>query len=127
MDYAVRFGEEPVGKVQVTREGLYYHVICRCRLSGEGMYRLEAASGEKRVNLGILVPEDNGFGIKTRFPVSRIGEGELTFCLRPKHEQLGGRHFVPIIPEEPFSYLERLKDAFLETQNGKKGISLPDK
>ena len=35
--------------------------------------------------------------------------------------------FVPIKPEEPFRYLERLKDAFLEIQEGKKGASLPQK
>ena len=126
MDYPVRFGEASVGKAQVTRQGLYYHVSCRCRLSGEGMYRLEVSSGEKRVNLGILVPMDFGFGLQTQFPVSRVGEGELNFCLRPRHEEPVGRHFVPIIPEEPFSYLERLKDAFLEIQNGKKGASIPE-
>lgn len=126
MDYPVCFGEGAVGKAQVTRQGLYYHVSCRCRLSGEGMYRLEVSSGEKRVNLGILVPMDFGFGLQSQFPVSRVGEGELHFCLRPRHEEPVGRQFVPIIPEEPFSYLERLKDAFLEIQNGKKGASIPE-
>lgn len=126
MDYPVCFGEGSVGKAQVTRQGLYYHVSCRCRLSGEGMYRLEVSSGEKRVNLGILVPMDAGFGLQSQFPVSRVGEGELHFCLRPRHEEQVGRQFVPIIPEEPFSYLERLKDAFLEIQNGKKGASIPE-
>ena len=126
MDYPVCFGEGSVGKAQVTRQGLYYHVSCRCRLSGEEMYRLEVSSGEKRVNLGILVPMDAGFGLQSQFPVSRVGEGELHFCLRPRHEEPVGRQFVPIIPEEPFSYLERLKDAFLEIQNGKKGASIPE-
>ena len=35
--------------------------------------------------------------------------------------------FVPIRPEEPFRYLEQLKDAFLETQEGRKGAVLPPK
>lgn len=126
MDYPVRFGEESVGKVQVSRQGLYYHVVCRCALTGNTMYRLEAFSGEKRVDLGILVPMDFGFGLQTKFPVSRLGEGALQFCIRLKHETAPGRHFVPIIPEEPFSYLERLKDAFLDIQDGKKGASLPE-
>ena len=127
MDYAVHFGDASVGKAQVTREGLYYHVVCRCSLSGQVMYRLEVSSGERKVNLGILVPEEMGFGLETRFPVSRVGEGELSFRLRPRHDELGGRTFIPISPEEPFAYLERLKESFLEIQNGKKGISLPEK
>lgn len=125
MDYPVRFGEQSVGSARVSRQGLYYHVECRCALTGDTMYRLEASVGEKRVDLGILVPMDSGFGLQTKFPVSRLGEGELQFCIRPKQEAAPGRHFVPIIPEEPFSYLERLKDAFLEIQNGKKGASIP--
>ena len=48
MDYAVRFGDKTVGKAQVTVEGLYYHVVCRCKLTGEVMVRLEAACGDKR-------------------------------------------------------------------------------
>lgn len=125
MDYAVTFGEQTIGKAQVTRQGLYYHVVCRCNLSGEVMYRLEVSCGEKRENLGILVPEETGFGLDTRFPVSRVGEGTLRFRLLPRHDVLEGRRFVPITPEEPFSYLERLKDSFLEIQEGKKGVYLP--
>ena len=127
MDHEIRFGDSPEGKAQVTREGLYYHVVCRCGLSGQGMYRLEVSNGERKVDLGILVPEETGFGLETRFPVRRIGEGALSFRVRPRHGGLEGRTFVPLAPEEPFAYLERLKESFLEIQNGKKGISLPGK
>ena len=124
-NYAVSLGGKPVGRAQVTRQGLYYRVVCRCSLSGEVMYRLECACRERRTNLGILVPCESGFGLETRFPVSRVGEGKLTFTLQPKHDPLTGRSFVPIAPEEPFAYLARLKDAFLEIQDGKKGASIP--
>lgn len=127
MDYAVRFGDKTVGKAQVTVEGLYYHVVCRCKLTGEVMVRLEAACGDKRENLGILIPGENGFELDTRFPISRVGRGELSFRLLPRHDPLAGRVFVPITPEEPFAYLERLKTAFLEIQEGKKGASLAQK
>ena len=127
MDYGISFGEKIVGRAQVERQGLYYHVTCLCGLSGEVMYRLEVSCGEKRADLGILVPMEQGFGLDTRFPVSRVGEGTLVFRLLPRHDQLQGRMFVPIKPEEPFRYLERLKDAFLEIQEGKKGASLPQK
>lgn len=125
MDYGVYFGEKTVGKAQVTQQGLYYHVVCRCSLSGEVMYRLEVACGEKRENLGILVPGENGFGLDTRFPISRVGRGALSFRLVPRHDTLRDRMFVSITPEEPFAYLSRLKDAFLEIQEGKKGASIP--
>lgn len=125
-NFTVSLGGRQVGRAQVTRQGLYYRVICRCSLSGEVMYRLECACGSRSTSLGILVPCESGFGLETRFPVSRVGEGMLTFTLQPKHDPLAGRTFVPISPEEPFAYLARLKDAFLETRDGKKGASIPN-
>lgn len=118
-------GDKPVGKAQVERQGLYYHVVCRCNLTGQVMYRLEVCCGDRRENLGILVPGENGFGLDTRFPVSRVGTGPLQFRLLPRHDAMEGRHFVPIIPEEPFAYLSRLKNAFLERREGMLGASLP--
>ena len=125
MDYQVTLAGENVGRVQAEKQGLYYHVVCRCRLSGDVVYRLECSAGEKKANLGVLVPMDAGFGVDTRFPVSRVGEGRLSFSLLPKHDPLRGRCFVPLCPEEPFGYLERLKDAFLETRDGQMGASIP--
>lgn len=125
MDYEVTLDGRPAGKAQVTRQGLYYHVVCRCAVSGEEMYRLEAACGEKRLDLGILIPKDRSFGLDMRFPVSKLGEGELTFRLRGKDEPKEGRRFVPVKPEEPFAYLASLKDSFLEIRNAEIGVSLP--
>ena len=36
-NYGVYFGNRPVGKVQVTRQGLYYHFLCRCELTGDAV------------------------------------------------------------------------------------------
>jgi len=37
--------------------------------------------------------------------------------------ELNGK-FVPICPEEPFLYIDRLKTAFLESEQGKIGIRI---
>lgn len=124
MDYAVTLHGKQVGKAQTEKQGLYYRVVCRCNISGEVMYRLQCSAGNKSTNLGILVPTENGFGLDTRFPVSRLGDGVLTFSLLPRHESMEERTFVPIRPEEPFRYMEQLKDAFLQTQQGQQGASL---
>ena len=82
-NYGVYFGNRPVGKVQVTRQGLYYHFLCRCELTGDVMCRLWVTCADKRESLGLVVPVDGGFGLNTSLPVKRLGEGELTFSLRP--------------------------------------------
>ena len=120
MEQELFFGDRSVGRVLVERQGLYYVFRCRCTLSGETAFRLFASCGEKQEDLGVLVPMGDSFGLDTRRPVKRLGEGVLSFRLVSKHDA-PRTHFAPISPEEPFAYLQRLKDAYLETRNGQPG------
>lgn len=124
-NYAVYFGNRPVGKVQVTRQGLYYHFLCRCQLTGDVMCRLWVSCGDKRESLGLVVPVDGGFGLNTSLPIKRLGEGELTFSLLPKHDKPAGK-FIPISPEEPFAYIERLKKSYLVRKGEQVGIEISE-
>lgn len=121
--YGVYFGTKMAGKVQVQRQGLYYRFHCRCQLAEGMVCRLTVLCGDKQENLGILVPMEGGFGLDTRIPAKRLGEGEMEFFLIPKHSAQSGI-FVPIYPEEPFAYIARLKEAYLVKQNGQAGILL---
>lgn len=125
-NYGAYFGNQLVGKVQVIRQGLYYRFVCRCKLSGDVVCRLYVRCGEKRENLGVVAPVDSGFGLDTKLPVKRLGEGKPEFQLLPKHEAAAGK-FVPICPEEPFAYIARLKDAFLTYKDGQAGIMVKEK
>ena len=125
IDREVTIGNQCVGRVQVRRQGLYYVFRCRCSLSGQTLWYLEAVCGEKRENLGVLVPIDGVFGLDTRRPVKNLGEGKIQFALRPKQDRPRA-HFATIYPEEPFAYIQKLKDAFLETRNGQIGAAWED-
>lgn len=121
--YGVHFGNHPVGKVSVRKQGLYYRFSCRCQLTEGFVCRLRVSCEDRQENLGILVPMDGGFGLETRLPVKRLGEGVPDFTLVPKHES-GSGTFVPVYPEEPFAYISRLKKAYLARRDGKLGIVL---
>ncbi len=120
-NYGVYFGNQMSGKVQLIRQGLYYRFHCRCRITGDIVCRLKVTCGSRQEDLGIVVPMGDGFGLDTKLPVKRLGEGEMTFTLVPKHESVAGR-FVPVYPEEPFSYIQMLKHAYLCRQNGQTGV-----
>ena len=124
--YGVSIGNQLVGKVQVLHQGLYYRFICRCQITGDIIFRLMVNCNEKQENLGILIPVSDGFGVDTKIPTKRLGNGELNFYLKPKHES-SSMNFAPIYPEEPFSYISHLKDAFLERKNGLIGICIMEK
>ena len=122
MDYPVLFGSQEAGKVQILKEGLYCHVICRCQLTGNVVCRLVALSGEKKENLGVVVPAGDGFGLDRRIPAKQLRLNHPVFLLVPSHPPKGEEPFYPICPEEPFAYIEKLKDAYLVRKNGQAGV-----
>ena len=121
--YSVSGNGTQEGKVLVKQQGLYYDFSCRCRLSGDVMYRLQVTCGSVHENLGILVPKDGCFVLHTKIPVKRLGTGDMFFTLLPKQESVS-ETFVPIHPEEPFAYISRLKRSFLQYKDGQPGISI---
>jgi len=124
-EYAVCFGTERVGSASVSKEGLYYRIRCQCQLSGDVPCRI-TVSGERDADLGLCVPLGDHFGVETRIPIKRVGEGNLSFQVTPKHRETT-EQFIPISPEEPFQYLARLKDAYLIRRNGQAGIAITDR
>ncbi len=121
--YPIMLSSQEIGQAEVTRQGLYYHFSCRCRLSGEIICRLAAVCGDKMENLGVPVPENGYFVLQKKVPVSKLKEGPLGVRVVPRHPEPGGK-FVPIRSEEPFAYLSRLKNAYLQRRDGELGIVL---
>ncbi len=116
--YSVYLGQEAVGRVAVSRQGLYYRFLCKCEMLS-GMFQLMAGSER----LGLLVPEKDQLVLSTMIPVKRMGQGSPRFTLQPRHQPMP-QSFVPLSPQEPFAYLRRLENAYLATQNGRLGVVL---
>lgn len=120
--YPVTFGSRQVGKVQILGEGLYYRVICNCRITGAVVCRLSLISEDSgRVNLGIIVPGGDGFYLDRKIPRKKLCLRDPEFQLLPAHDSM---KFVPICPEEPFSYIEKLKDGYLAMREGRAGVMI---
>ena len=122
--YEVTLGNNPAGKVQISKQGLYCRVVCHCIVPKDMVYRLYAAVGEKRGNLGVVVPNDSGYLLDRKIPAKQL-EGCSGFLLSAKSEKETGQ-FIPIHPSEPFSYIRDLESAFMEIQDGKIGIRLKE-
>lgn len=121
----IMLGGRAVGSAQVERQGLYYHFDCRCNLSGEVIYRIQAKAEGTWENLGIPVPEKGGFTLRCSIAVKKLGSGPIALRLVPKHSDLQGK-FIPLSPEEPFRYLKRLQEAVLEIRDGKVGVVIKE-
>lgn len=125
MKCAVYLAQTQVGWAEVSRKGLYYSFDCRCRLPGDTIYKLSVSCGGNEERLGALIPKDGEFCLETRIPAKRIGDGEMLFTVVPKNETRKGK-FVPVFPEEPFAYISKLKDAYLERRNGQVGVVIKE-
>lgn len=123
--YEIRRGNETVGTATIEKQGLYYRICCRCKVSGEGMRRIVAICGKQREDLGICVPMDGDFGLDKKIPCKRFGTGTPEFSLLPKYPDMAGK-FVPVYPDEPFAYMTRLKDAYLQIRDGQPGIVIAE-
>lgn len=121
----IRLAGTVIGLAEVYPQGLYTCFCCQCRLSGEILYRLTVRCGERTENLGIPVPEGGQFVLRTRIPTKRLGEGPLQILAVPKRAELGEK-FIPLAPEEPFRYLRRLQDAFLQVRDEQVGVVIRD-
>jgi len=124
--YSVRLGKKTVGKVQVSKQGLYYRFVCRCMHAGDDVHRLVVLCADQRVSIGVLVPEGDGFGLDRKIPAKQFLHAFTEFFIAPMHETVQGK-FVPISPEEPFHYIAQLKDSFLIERQGRIGVMIPDK
>ena len=102
----------PIGTARIKKTGLYYEFTCSCNLPKQGIYRLWTKREDQLMNLGICVPQGSGYGLTTRVPVSRLGEGTIAI---EAHE----KGFIPdtksqtVIEEEPFRRLQDLDKAYL--------------
>ncbi len=123
--FDITIGDQVIGQATAERKGLYYHFSCSCSLSGEVIYRVIVSCGDKEESLGVCIPGDGGFGLNTRIPVKRLGDGELTFRAVPKHADLKGR-FIPLSPVEPFAYIDKLCKASLAVRGSTVGIILEE-
>ena len=108
------------GTVRVSREGLYYRFSCRYADRGGEIQRLVAVTNHGRLDLGICVPMEGGFGVDKRLSCAQAGDGVPKFYL--VSAATAGGIFVPVYPHEPFAYISKLKGSFLEIRDGKPGV-----
>ena len=113
-NYAVTLDGQTVGTVELKREGLYYRILCRCRVADNRVHRLYA-DGEK---IGVPVPKNGVLILETKVAASRLKSG----CAFSLDENRG--QFIPIRPGEAFSHLDKLHMGRLAFRDGDPGLLL---
>jgi len=110
--YNVSYMEKIVGKVILSREGLYYKFQCQTQIPG---LRLFIKTNLGDFDLGICVPTEGGFGVCTKKPLKSISGEVQSFYFRSQKEKNHG-HLIK--PNEPFALLHKLSEGHLFIENG---------
>lgn len=131
--HAVLWNGKQTGTVCLTKEGLYYRVQCSCKTVDKQIYRLAALCGDDPVRLGVLIPEGDEMMLQTKIPVKKLKGEDPQFqleCISSGKKQEDNRKsqgkFIPIYPDEPYSYLSKLKSSYLEIRKGEPGIVITE-
>ena len=80
-EFTVLHDRVPVGKAEVIRQGLYYRISCRYRLPSGEVNRLIAKWPGGWENIGIPVPEGDGFYLFKKLPVKKLPGTDVSFHL----------------------------------------------
>jgi hypothetical protein len=112
--FSVTLNGQTVGTVELTREGLYFRVSCRCRLQNGRIHRLYAGN-EK---IGVLIPDRGELTLNAKVAVKRLKEG----CAFSLDENSG--NYFPIRPGDTFLQLDKLRVGRLSFRDGAPGLEI---
>ena len=136
-----------VGTAQITQEGLYYLVDCRCSIPSSEVLRAYAEQEEgSAVCLGVLVPEDGTLCLRRRFSRSAFPANPTSITVagaegtwrdwsgdvagvpisRGLSRRVGGvrQVAVPWNPDETEKYLPFLRHCTPMEIQGERGLTL---
>ena len=108
---------DQIGYANVTREGLYFKIECKCKFTSNEIYRIYVSDSITEIMLGVCVPEGDTYVLKTRIPIKKLKGSSFLFEARCISRKMVLRHSGTVFP-----YLDRLETARLEIVNGQKSI-----
>lgn len=122
--YQISNGEQIIGVAQVSQEGLYYKIFCRCKLPMNGIHRVYVSNNGVERDLGICVPNGEEFILEKKVPIKHIGQGELKF-LAGKKSGKERVNKVPICRDKPFGAMKAIRRGRFAIYDGNFYIVFP--
>ena len=120
--YPILLDKKPIGVATVDIQGLYYKISCFCTNTFRPHCRIAILLSSGKIDLGLCVPTDNGYGLHTRVPIKSIrGQNPEFVLVKPNQKHV---LFIPIDERQPFNYLTKLKMARFAVRDGKTGVEL---
>lgn len=121
-NYDLLFDGKKVGQVLTEEIGLYTEFRCKGKLPKNCVFRIKAAYENGSINLGICVPEKDGFTCFARVATKNLLGKNPVFRLVDAASEEKAPNFIPIDCQLPFSQIGKLPGARLEITDGCIGV-----
>ena len=119
--YEIIFGNKTVGNATVKKEGLYYKITCVCNPPSRKLHRITVGNGTTEIDLGICVPDENGFTLSARVPIKQLLGDNFLFSMVPNDRRSAvSENLEGVLVETGgvFDRLDQLQTARLRVING---------
>ncbi len=115
--------EACIGNVNVERVGLYCKISCSVPSKERQLMTLWARCGGESVRVGICVPKNGEFYLKTQIPTKRFGHPIDSFFVEEKTAaQQSDGEFYPLDAQQPQCYLAMLHRCCFSVREGVPGV-----
>lgn len=122
-NWTVTYDGRAVGSCTVCKSGLYYHFVCSCNWISDRICRLYLRIGGTGIDLGVLIPKDEGVALEKRLAIKQLPSGQPEFVVIPAGTvNRKDECFVPVYEDKAISCLGKLSTARFAVRNGVAGI-----
>lgn len=117
--YQIFDDETCVGSAEIQQEGLYYRICCNCKISVEGIHRIEVCDGENTTDLGICVPQGDQFTLMSRIPIKKLNADNCRFSLvrQGQKQKKHNSREVPVVTGKPFPAIDELASGYFRSED----------
>ncbi len=109
-----------VGNAFVETVGLYTMFTCRCNFQDKGIYRIIAQYGSVKIDLGICIPQEDGYATFAKIPTKNISNDVPQFYAIEGSQS--NMIFIPVKTHETFDYITNLPEARFYNREGECGL-----
>lgn len=115
--FPVWMGDKRIGTVRISKIGLFYEVFCECSLPDTRIYRLYAHCASGEMQLGILVPGDGTFTVRTKTCAAKMPLKEIRFFVCLADDKMKTQ-LMRVCPQMPFEGIDMLEDMSCVIRDG---------
>ena len=120
--YEIKQGNKPVGTMDVSREGLYYHFRGKCNFVQKQIFRVRMVCAGSEENLGVLLPCNGIFLLDTKRPVKQFSDATPPFVVTSSTVA----NWISLNENTPFPMLVALENGVFQRRDGVPGILFTD-